>query len=254
MSKVSNIIFNDSNGSKHYITSPYGRRKVMSTSGGKTSSFHNGTDYGTNSKKIPQYAIEDGYCFASAKSSSDGAHYVWIIYPRIKRAMLHYHLDSRSISAGKSVKKGTLLGYTGKSGKSTGIHLHLGVRNLTSLSTYRINNMTWDALRSCSYEDPEAYARTYTAKGEKTKTGNPYQRPTYVLNRKKYEYGKIKVGNPGVKWLQWELQRLGFYTGKIDGFFGPGTETSVKNFQRAKGLEVDGQAYTKTFNALESAK
>lgn len=252
MSKISNIIFNDPQGKKHYLSSPFGRRQVISTSGGKTSSFHSGADYATNKVKLPQYAIEDGYVFAAARAS-DKANYVWVVYPRIKKAMLHYHLDSYKVSSGTKVKKGTLLGYTGMTGKATGIHLHLGLKDLSSLSTYRINNMTWDALRGISYEDPEAYAKHYRATGEKSKTGNPYIRPTYVLNRKKYEYGKIKVGNNGVRWLQWELQRLKFYSGRIDGFFGPQTEKAVKAFQKAKGLTVDGSAYTKTFNALEAA-
>ena len=65
MSKISNIIFN---GKDHYITSPYGSRTVISTSAGKTTSYHSGTDYGTNGKKIPQYAIENGYVFAYVSS------------------------------------------------------------------------------------------------------------------------------------------------------------------------------------------
>lgn len=251
MSNVSNLIFADG-GKKHYKTSPYGPRKSISTSGGKTSSFHNGTDYATNGVKLPQYAIEDGYVFASAKAS-DGANYVWVIYPRLKVAMLHYHLDSRSVKAGQRVTKGTRLGYTGMTGKATGIHLHLGHKNLSSLSASRISNMTWDALRSCSYSDPEVYAKNYRPKGIKSKTGNPYLRPNYPLSRSKYEYGKIKSGNDGVRWLQFELQRTGFYIGRLDGFYGPQTESAVRNFQKAKGLVADGKAYTKTFNALEAA-
>ena len=251
MSNVSNLIFADG-GKKHYKSSPYGPRKSISTSGGKTSSFHNGTDYATNGVKLPQYAIEDGYVFASAKAS-DGANYVWVIYPRIKAAMLHYHLDSRSVKAGQKVVKGTRLGYTGMTGKATGIHLHLGHKNLGSLSASRINNMTWDALRSCSYSDPEAYAKNYRPKGIKSKTGNPYLRPNYPLSRSKYECGKIKSGDDGVRWLQFELQRTQFYTGRIDGFYGPKTKAAVRSFQKAKGLSVDGKAYNKTFDALEAA-
>ena len=141
MSKISNIIFN---GKEHYITSPYGKRTVISTSAGQTSSFHSGTDYGTNSKKLAQYAIENGTVLSCGKAS-DGANYVWVKYPRINKKMLHYHLDSIAVKAGQSVKKGTLLGYTGKTGKATGIHLHLGVKDLTT---------------DC-YEDPEAFAKTY---------------------------------------------------------------------------------------------
>lgn len=151
MSAISKKIFN---GANHYITSPYGKRKTISTSAGSTASFHYGTDYGTNGKKIAQYAIEDGYVFA-AQRATDSALYVWVIYPRIKKAFLHYHLDSYKVRAGQSVKSGTLLGYTGKTGKATGVHLHLGIRDLTRLSDSQIKHMTWALLQSCAYIDPE---------------------------------------------------------------------------------------------------
>ena len=154
MSKISNLIFNNAN---HYITSPYGKRGSIKTSAGTTDSFHRGTDYGTNGKKLPQYAIEDGYVFAAAKAS-DGAKYVWVIYPRIKKAMIHYHLDSIAVKSGQSVKKGTMLGKTGKTGKATGVHLHLGIRDLEKLSTAQVKKITWSLLQSCAYVDPEKVA------------------------------------------------------------------------------------------------
>lgn len=226
---------------------------VIKTSAGNTASYHQGVDYGTNGKNIPQYAIESGYVF-SASTASDGAKYVWVIYPRIKVAMLHYHLATIAVKSGQKVAKGTKLGTTGATGKATGIHLHLGHKDLSSLSDSRIRNMTYAALRGISYSDPEIFASVYLAEGEKTKTGNPYMRPTYVLSRSKYEYGKIKTGNAGVKWLQWELQRVGSLIGKIDGFFGPVTEQAVKNFQKSHGLEADGKAYDLTFDALEGTE
>ena len=151
MSAISNLIFKNA---AHYITSPFGKRSSISTSAGKTNTYHRGTDYGTNGKKLPQYGIENGYVFAAAKAS-DGANYVWVIYPRIKKAFLHYHLDSISVKAGQIVKKGTKLGTTGKTGKATGIHLHLGIRDLAKLSSSQINKITWDLLRSCPYVKPE---------------------------------------------------------------------------------------------------
>lgn len=151
MSAISKKIFN---GANHYVTSPYGKRKTISTSAGNTASFHYGTDYGTNGKKIAQYAIEDGYVFA-AQRAKDSALYVWVVYPRIKKAFLHYHLDSYKVRARQSVKSGTLLGYTGKTGKATGIHLHLGIRDLTRLNDNQIKHMTWALLQSCAYIDPE---------------------------------------------------------------------------------------------------
>lgn len=49
MSAISKLIFN---GANHYVTSPFGKRTSLKTDAGKTSSYHNGTDYGTNGKKI----------------------------------------------------------------------------------------------------------------------------------------------------------------------------------------------------------
>lgn len=185
MSVISNLIFN---GANHYMTSPFGNRGSINTSAGATSTFHNGTDYGTNSKKIPQYAIEDGYVFAATKAS-DGALYVWVIYPRIKKAFLHYHLDTISVKAGQAVKKGTKLGTTGKTGKSTGIHLHLGIRDLKSLSMVKVEKMTWEALRTCAYVDPEKVS--YTAP---TATVNT---TPVVTNTTTYKVGDVVnfVGN-----------------------------------------------------------
>ncbi len=157
MSKITNIIFN---GKSHYITSKYGKRSVINTSAGATASFHNGTDYGTNGKKLAQYAIEEGTVISCGKAK-DGANYVWVKYPRINKKMLHYHLDSIKVKSGQAVKKGTLLGYTGKTGKATGVHLHLGVKDLTT---------------DC-YEDPERLASTYE-EPMKYKTG------TYIIAAK----------------------------------------------------------------------
>ncbi len=160
MSTISNLIFN---GEKHYITSSYGKRNAISTAAGNTSSFHQGTDYGTYSKKLVQYAIEDGTVL-SCGVASDGAKYVWISYPRIGKKFLHYHLDSVLVKTGQAVQKGTKLGKTGKTGKATGIHLHLGVRDL----------------KTNLYEDPEAFSKSYVPPAD-YKTGT-YNVTANVLN------------------------------------------------------------------------
>ena len=48
MSNITNLIFKNAT---HYMTSGFGARKRMNTKGGYTSSYHNGTDYGTNGIK-----------------------------------------------------------------------------------------------------------------------------------------------------------------------------------------------------------
>ncbi len=82
-------------------------------------------------------------------------------------------------------------------------------------------------------------------------TKNPYTYPQIVLNSKKFEYGAIKNGKAEVKWAQYQLQKAGYYNGRIDGFFGPQTETAVKKFQRENDLEVDGSIGPKTRQKLE---
>lgn len=69
----------------------------------------------------------------------------------------------------------------------------------------------------------------------KPSNDNPFPIPTRTLV-------KGRTGND-VKWLQFQLNKAGF--GKIpmfsiDGSFGLATQTAVRNFQKAKGLAVDG--------------
>ena len=65
----------------------------------------------------------------------------------------------------------------------------------------------------------------------------------------------LKPGDKGasVKRLQRVLARLGYSPGKVDGSYGPSTESAVKKFQQAQGLVADGIAGTKTLAALRSA-
>jgi hypothetical protein len=53
---------------------------------------------------------------------------------------------------------------------------------------------------------------------------------------------EYKLGSKGeeVKKIQTRLQELGIYRGLIDGDFGGGTESAVRTFQGASGLDVDG--------------
>jgi peptidoglycan hydrolase-like protein with peptidoglycan-binding domain len=46
--------------------------------------------------------------------------------------------------------------------------------------------------------------------------------------------------DPAVRDVQQALKTLGYDPGSIDGVFGAQTETAVKAFQQAKGIDVDG--------------
>lgn len=170
MSKVSNKIFKNA---YHYITSKWGWRTYQ-YNGQTITDFHRGTDYGTSGKKIPQYAIEDGQVYSAGKDSSGGI-FAWVYYPRLNVRMLYYHLDSVSVRAGQTVNKDTLIGYTGTTGHSTGIHLHLGVYDLAKKD----------------YIDPEAFASTYT---------DPEEKPIPQPEELKYKVGD-KVVFTGVLYV-----------------------------------------------------
>lgn len=64
--------------------------------------------------------------------------------------------------------------------------------------------------------------------------------------------GSLKKGmsGGGVSALQDHLKALGYYSGKVDGDFGDGTESAVIAFQMANGLTPDGIAGKATMNAI----
>ena len=64
----------------------------------------------------------------------------------------------------------------------------------------------------------------------------------------------LSSGSQGekVEELQKRLQALGYYTGEIDGQFGPGTREAVVDFQKNNGLDADGLAGTETLKVLYS--
>lgn len=111
-----------------YVTSKFGWRNCSFH--GKE--FHCGTDYGTNCEKWKIYAIEDGYVQLIHKGSNGYGNYIWVRYPRINISLMHAHLDKICVKKGQKVKEGTLIGYTGKTGNATGIHLHLGMTKIKS--------------------------------------------------------------------------------------------------------------------------
>ena len=63
----------------------------------------------------------------------------------------------------------------------------------------------------------------------------------------------LSIGSRGasVRELQQTLRNAGFNPGSVDGSFGTRTAAAVRDFQRARGLEVDGKVGTETMRALQ---
>ena len=221
MSKISNLIFKNAS---HKVTSNYGWRKVISTSAGNTSSFHNGTDYGTYGKKLAQYAIENG-TILSCGTDKLGGKFVWVKYPRLNVKMLHYHLSSVNCKTGQSVSRGTLLGYTGMTGKATGIHLHLSI---------------YDLSKGC-YVNPERF--NYTEPNTSSSTNFLGERGYFKLGDKHPNVGKI---------ASFMRKTFPSYTKKaaLGNLYGPNLIASIKEFQRRTGLVADGCTGPKTLAKL----
>lgn len=224
MSVISNIIFG---GEPHYITSKYGKRNIIVTSAGESSSFHYGTDYGTNNKKLTQYAIEDGIIL-SCGTAKDGAKYIWVKYPRIGKKFLHYHLDSIAVKPNQKVKKGTVLGKTGKTGKATGIHLHLGVKDL----------------ETDQYEDPEKLK--YVSPENSTKKDKEF-----FPEKGYFSKGDVHVNIGRISAFMYET--FPAYTSKkaLGNTYGKNIISAVTEFQKRSGLSADGYFGPKTLNELK---
>lgn len=107
--------------------------------------FHNGVDYGTKGKKWPLYAIEEGYVYRVKKSNGGYGNHIWVRYPRINISLLYAHMDKIIVKQNNKVNRETLLGYTGKTGLATGIHLHLGMT--------KIGSNTWLNPHKYKYEE-----------------------------------------------------------------------------------------------------
>lgn len=67
--------------------------------------------------------------------------------------------------------------------------------------------------------------------------------------------GTCGPGDSGsaVKKVQQRLKKLGYYSGSIDGDYGNGTKTAVKNFQKRNGLNANGKVNSKTLAKLNSS-
>lgn len=193
---------------KPKITSDYGYRINPVT---KKKQFHNGLDLVSKVKNRNLYAIDDGYVqkivTGQDKSKTGYGNYIWVRYPRYNLSLLHAHCSSIKKKKGDKVKKGDVIAIMGSTGRSTGVHLHIGMT--------KIGSDTW------------LNPKNYNMLSDK-----------YNLTR------TLKKGFKGsdVKKLQKALNSKGYSVGKYgaDGSFGNDTKSAVKKFQKANKLTADG--------------
>ena len=58
------------------------------------------------------------------------------------------------------------------------------------------------------------------------------------------------LSRDAIRAVQSRLRQLGFYSGRIDGIWGPGMQASLQRFQQGRGLQATGQLNPATVTAL----
>lgn len=109
---------------KYRITSPFGRR-TSPTTGASTN--HNGIDIATP-MRTPILAPADGTIGYVVTNDAGGLQVAIDIKDHDLRVGFA-HLDEATVRNAQLVHKGDIIAYTGNSGRSTGPHLHLTVKD-----------------------------------------------------------------------------------------------------------------------------
>lgn len=168
-------------GASHRKTSGYGWRRHPIK---KTKRFHYGVDYGCS--KVSVYALENGVVYKTGYDRSAG-NYVYVKYARYGVAVAYFHLSRISVRKGQSVSRGTKVGVAGMSGSSTGVHLHIGVRSLS----------TW------KWQNPETWLANYSSPSSGSSSSSYRVGSTYTLQNNM----KVRTG-PGTNYRQKKRSEL----------------------------------------------
>ncbi|MCI0542430.1 peptidoglycan DD-metalloendopeptidase family protein [bacterium] len=131
-----------------------------------SSGTHNGIDFGA-SRGTKVYAMADGIVSAVGNTDEIAGCYSYGKWILIKHASglstMYAHLDLIKAAAGAEVKRGDIIGYSGKTGYATGPHLHL-----TVYASAAVKIMKYESSKFCksatipiaptnAYLDPEVY-------------------------------------------------------------------------------------------------
>lgn len=116
------------------VTSPYGIERTING----VKSVHKGIDLISNSGDREVKSIGDGVIRGNFNDPKGFGNYVSIEHLDGKR-VIYAHLESFKKKAGDVVRAGDVIGIEGSTGRSTGIHLHLEVREAPYNTNNRIN-------------------------------------------------------------------------------------------------------------------
>lgn len=203
------------------ITSRFGMRTLK----GETR-MHNGIDMtATNdgeTGQVDDIKAHTGGVIESNGYNSSAGNYVRVRVDN-KTVMVYYHLKNRSpLKVGTTIKAGQIIGRMGKTGNTTGRHLHWGIQY----------NGKWI--------DPEPYLDKDWEKPQETCS------VTLPI---------LRNGDKGdaVRSMQILLAENG-HKGEMNenayGSFGGKTENALKSYQQSAGLPVSGECDEETWTKL----
>lgn len=154
--------------------------------------------------------------------------------------------SSNLISSGEGFKKFSTMGFSDViklDGGGSEIMKYQGSVKHATGENRQINCIIEVCAQSTpsSGKNPTPLSGNSTSGAQETKKKNPYPVPTRV----------IKKGCSGndVRWVQFQLNNAGF-TCAIDGSFGPKSVSTLKSYQTARGLGVDGSCGLATRKSL----
>ena len=191
------------------IRSPWGYRKHPITGRRKK---HRGVDVGYNG---PICAPADGKVVhkgASLNKRTGGGYTLILEHSEPRVWTVYYHLREPSLLLkGTKVKRGEVIAHTGTTGASTGIHLHFETRRSRRWGTDFDPETVIDMSRS---------AANGATPGQSATPAKPVAPSNLKVD------GVMGRGT----WTRFQqyLQRLGHYTGKIDGTPGPQTYRAIQ--------------------------
>ena len=120
---------------------------------------------------------------------------------------------------------------------------------ITGLPT---GGMSVQAQTSSPAATPASPAPAARPKPTPASTTTPRSRRAANTNRTSRQSTALRVGSRGesVRTLQTFLKKKGFFTGEVNGIFGPRTRTAVIAFQRSRHMRADGIVGARTLAAM----